>query len=281
MIFEMDVETQNLPTSSRPPPAGQDAVEFVEGEIQKMDLQGSKDLCYDTSKTLMGTPKTVPCQNPVETSHKMLHSQQSFASNEAYNPTGLESSSQSCSQYFYENWRNNFETLVYDPEGRHVFYDYLTREKHAILLDCLGACEVFRTLPPQNDLYISARDFYKRFIQFRNPKLPIRDQTRAQVNQWMRNSSLHNSMFEEVELDVFNVLKNTWYDRFMSSDFFLNYCLSANEIREQDRRAFVPSSKGLGMPTVMEESTGDLGENTGAHGKEIKGKSMKLADELR
>ncbi|XP_065065797.1 axin-1-like isoform X2 [Rhopilema esculentum] len=276
----MDVETAVLPTSSRPPPAGQDAVDFKEEEFKATECQGAKANCYEIGKPIQGTPLTLSCQNPLDVSQKMAHFQQNFALDEACNAAAIRNNN-ICSEYFYENWRNNFESLVYDAEGRQVFYLYLKHVKHAVLLDCLQACEVFRALPPTNDLYISARDFYKRFIQFRNPKLHIHDSTRTKVNQWMRNSSLHRSMFEGVECDVLTELKNTWHHRFISSDYFLNYCLSANQGPLETSKQFQSSSKGLRMPVVEEENTGDFREKDGAHGKEIKGKSMKFSDELR
>lgn len=277
----MDADTVVLPTSSRPPPAGQDAVDFKEGEMKHTEYQGSKEICYDGGKSLQGTPRHLSCQNPIEKSQKFVKSQENFTPRDSCNTAGSRTSTGCCSQHLYESWRTSFESLLYDTEGRRVFYEYLTRERHAVLLDCLGACEIFRTLPLTNDLYISARDFYKRFIQFRDPKLRLRDLTRNKVNQCMRCSSYHSLMFEEVERDVSSELKCTWYDKFLSSDFYLNYCLSANQIHGHDSKPFLPSSKGLGMPTVEEESTGDFREKDGAHGKEFKGKSIKFTDELR
>ena len=270
-----------LPTSSRPPPAGQDAVEFKEGEMKHSEYQGGKESCYDGGKSVKGTPRNWSCQNPVENPQKFINTQEIFSSRDTCNTVAQRSNTGCCSQHFYEKWRTNFESLLYDTEGRRVFYEYLSREGYGVLLDCLGACEVFRTLPLTNDLYISARDFYKRFIQYRDPKLRLRDLTRNKVNQCMRSSSYHSLMFEEVERDVLNELKCPWYDKFISSDFYLNYCLSANQSPDQDLKAFQPSSKGLGMPTVEEESTGDFREKDGAHGKEFKGKSIKFSDELR
>jgi len=267
-----------LPTSSRPPPAGQDAVEFVEGEMKHIEYQGGKEICYDSGKSFQGTPQSWSCQNPIEISSKYISTQENIAFRESCNAASQRAGSGSCSQHLYENWRTSFESLLYDTDGRHVFCDYLTREGHAILLDCLGSCEFFRTLPLTNDLYISARDFYKRFIQFRDPKLHLRDLTRNKVNQYMRSNSYHSLMFEDVERDVLNELKCTWYDKFLLSDFYLNYCLSANP--DHGARNFVPSSKGLGMPTVEEEGTGDFGEKDGAHVKEFREKSINFTDEL-
>ena len=268
-----------LPTSSRPPPAGQDAVEFKEGEMKHSEYQGVKDSCYDGGKSFQGTPHNWSCQNPVDKSLKFVNTQEHFR--ESCTANGQKPTSSYRSQHFYENWRTNFESLLYDTVGRHVFYEYLSREGHAILLDCLGACELFRTLPLTNDLYISVRDLYKRFIQSRDAKLRLRDLTRNKVNQCMRSSSYHSLMFDEVERDVLNELKCTWYDKFLLSDFYLNYCLSANKIPDQDLKQFVPSSSRLFMPIVEEEGTGDFGEKDGAHSKEFKGKSIKFTDELR
>ena len=277
----MDAETVVLPTSSRPPPAGQDAVEFSEGDMKHTEYEGGKDIRYDGGKSLQGTPHNWSCQNPGENSQKFITTQENFTLRESCNAPGQKPISGYCSDHLYETWRTNFESLLYDTDGRQVFYEYLTREGYAILLDCLGACEVFRTLPLTSDLYISARDFYKRFIQFRDPKLRLRDLTRNKVNQCMRSNSFHSLMFEEVERDVLNELKCTWYDKFLLSDFYMNFCLSVRQIPDQDSKHFMPSSKALGMPTLEEEGTGDFGEKDGAHGKEFKGKSIKFTDELR
>lgn len=277
----MDAETVVLPTSSRPPPAGQDAVEFKEGEMRHSEYQGGKELCYDGGKPFQGTPRNLSCQNPVEKSQKFVNTQESFTFRESYNTVCQRTSSGCCSHHSDENWRTNFESLLYDTEGRRILHEYLTRERHAILLDCLGACEVFRTLPLTSDLYVSARDIYKRFIQFRDPKLRLRDYTRNKVNHCMRSSSYHSLMFDEVERDVLNELKCIWYDKFLSSDFYLNYRLSASQIPDHESKPFLPSSEGLTMPTVEEECTGDLREKDGAHVKEFKGKSIKFIDELR
>lgn len=279
----MDVETSDLPTSSRPPPAGQDSVDFKESDIENTDGTGLKEICLSKSSVL-GTPRRSTCQTPCEIQKKM---QSNLLDKQENKVASAPSEDRTSTQLFYESWRNGCECLVYDTEGRRVLYEYLSREKHEILLNCLEAWEVFRAIPSGNDLHISARDFYKRFLQFRDPKLEIRDQTRSKVNYCMRSNNLNTTMFDEVQQDVFSKLTTTWYARFLDSDFFLNYCLSANQYLGHEASREQQKSKGLCMPTLHEEGNTDLRLHAerhsqyGAHGKEIKGKAIKVSDGLR
>ncbi len=269
----MDCETSDLPTSSRPAPAGQDSIDFKENRIED---KGCSVINTDiTSSTLRSrTSQETPAQ-VLKKMQPVVESSTVFR--EIPKQTGESDIVNINNPHFYENWRNSFKLLLFDLEGRSVFYKYLAKDKHNVLLDCFDACEMFRTLPPKSDLYVSARDFYKRFIQFRDPKLKIREQTRSRVNHCMRTNSLHPSMFADVEQDVYSELRHNWYERFLDSDYFLNYCLSANQhLADDDRK-----SKGACMPTLHEEGMPDLRLERHGIGKEVSGKNTKSSAGLR
>eukprot|EP00794_Sanderia_malayensis_P008965 gene8965-9922_t len=284
----MDLDTLDLPTSSRPPPAGQDSVDFKESErdLEEATCSGvNKDLTSITSTSIFGTHQKSNYKDPTEiVMNKKAQPDLFRVVDREQLPHQINPQNDGRGNTnFYEHWRNSLESLLSDTEGRNVFYRYLAKGDNHILLDCLEACETFRSLSPKCDLYVSARDFYKRFIQFRDLKLKLHDQTRSRVNNCMRTNSLHTSMFCEVEQDVYSELRNTWYDKFIDSDLFLNYCLSVNNNTTTER-----INKEFSMPILHEEEvSGNLTLHAidrlhhGAHGQDIKGKSLKVSDELR
>ena len=235
LCFQSDMasETSDLPTSSRPPPAGQDSAEVSEDYI---NLSARKSTNFkQMESTANGTPRRCTLPGDFMPLNKPADSRPTKFIDETGAPLGFEPEGSVTAQPFYERWRLDLIFLLEDSEGRRVFRDFLLREGHEILFDCWLACQDFKSLIPDSSRVSDfAKEFYRKFIAYRDPRIKIRDQTRNNVDHCFRTHSISTRLYDEVELDVIEALRNPWFDRFISSDFFKRFYENGKKLNQFD-----------------------------------------------
>lgn len=161
------------------------------------------------------------------------------------NPTLLASASSTSN---YEQWCTDFTSLIEDDEGAPLFYKYLESEQNNLLYDCWQSCVEYKSYPPNK---ATAKEIYSHYIRQKDPRVPVSDQARNNLQLRLRANDIREDLLQEVESEMFINLRDVCYLRFLKSDFFRSYC-------EQRGLSFNPMGMQSAMSSCKQKYSGSL-----------------------
>uniref|UniRef100_A0A8C9TXA1 RGS domain-containing protein n=1 Tax=Scleropages formosus TaxID=113540 RepID=A0A8C9TXA1_SCLFO len=112
------------------------------------------------------------------------------------------------------SWATGFERLLQDPEGVHCFSEFLKKEFSEENILFWQACESFSHVP-ENDKKQKACEIYNNFLSSR-ATTPVNIDRQAQLADDVLNAP-RPDMFQEPQLQIFNLMKFDSYARFLRS----------------------------------------------------------------
>ncbi|XP_057572814.1 axin-2 isoform X1 [Hippopotamus amphibius kiboko] len=154
-------------------------------------------------------------------------------------------------------WTKSLHSLLGDQDGAYLFRTFLEREKCVDTLDFWFACNGFRQMNLKDAKTLRvAKVIYKRYIENNSVvSKQLKPATKTYIRDGIKRQQIDSVMFDQAQTEVQAVMEDNAYQRFLTSDIYLEYVRSGGE-----NPAYV-SSGGLGslklvcgyLPTLNEE----------------------------
>ncbi|CAL8272522.1 unnamed protein product [Lota lota] len=126
-------------------------------------------------------------------------------------------------------WTKSLHSLLGDQDGALLFRTFLEREKCVDTLDFWFACNGFR----QMDLKDSktqrvVKAIYKRYIE--NSSI-VAKQLKPATKTFIRDNlkKIDSAMFDQAQTEIQNIMEETSYQMFLTSDVYLEYVRTGGE----------------------------------------------------
>ena len=206
-----EIEAGQAPTSQRPAPAGQDAV----------DSERPKASRFSRNDPSACSPRMTPRRfTNAETLMKTQGSEEETLAPLGFEPEGSAAASPPC-----ESWPSNFEDLLADSEGFRLFYAYLQQENCENLLEFWRECDSFRQMAPtSHEMRACAKAIFQRFVHSGAEfALAVRDTTRSKVAQHVNDQPVPADLFDQALSEVIANMKNTHYGKFLNSNLWKKF----------------------------------------------------------
>uniref|UniRef100_A0A8C9SSM0 Regulator of G-protein signaling 12-like n=1 Tax=Scleropages formosus TaxID=113540 RepID=A0A8C9SSM0_SCLFO len=127
------------------------------------------------------------------------------------------------------SWATGFERLLQDPEGVHCFSEFLKKEFSEENILFWQACESFSHVPENDKKQLSQKacEIYNNFLSSR-ATTPVNIDRQAQLADDVLNAP-RPDMFQEPQLQIFNLMKFDSYARFLRSSMYQECMLAEVE----------------------------------------------------
>ncbi|KAL4641495.1 regulator of G-protein signaling 12-like isoform X1, partial [Arapaima gigas] len=149
------------------------------------------------------------------------------------------------------SWATGFERLLQDPEGVRCFSEFLKKEFSEENILFWQACESFSHVPESDKKQLSQKacEIYNKFLSSR-ATTPVNIDRQAQLADDVLNAP-RPDMFQEPQLQIFNLMKFDSYARFLRSSMYQECMLAEVEgcsLPADHRTSGSPERLSLIMP---------------------------------
>lgn len=157
-------------------------------------------------------------------------------------------------------WAENFNYLLQDSDGVNLFKKFLDdREENCDLVDFWFACTGLKIFSPTEKDHITglAKLIYKKYIK--GNSLHLKPDIKQRISERLLKDPVEQTIFNEAQVEVENVMRNDLYPLFLKSDIYLQFLHSGGNSpkptsHDSSSSEVLFSGSGAGkLPTLQEE----------------------------
>ena len=124
----------------------------------------------------------------------------------------------------YLKWAENLNLLLEDSDGVKLFKQFLDQEQCSNTLDFWFACRGLKMVPPNDEAKVLSlvKLIFRKYIKSDQVSF-IPDTKRNIIDKITRKEGINQSIFDEAQKEVEDVMRKDTYPLFLKSDLYVQY----------------------------------------------------------